>query len=52
MTSLTFVLVGRLTGLQKFCYTGSNHLSPQMDLNVGEDCPSLSAQHPEEAQCV
>ena len=52
MTSLTFVLVGRLTGLQKFCYIGRNHLSPQMDLTVGGDCPFLSAQLPEEAQSV
>ena len=52
MTSLTSVLVGRLTALRQFRWTDCNHLSPQMDLMVGVDCPSLSAQLPEEAQCV
>ena len=52
MTSLTSFLVGRLTALQKFHYTECNHPYSQMDLNFGGDCPSLSAQHPEEPQCV
>ena len=52
MTSLTSVLVGRLTALQKFRWTECNCLFLQMDLTVGGDCPSLSAQLPEEAQSV